>query len=110
VFVGSVAFLVILIWLTSIAGHTLARRQWVRPVIDSSRDGFAHTDMLIRNDGLEDRHLGLSPDDPERQRLAAEGLRTIEELLSNMEELLDVPDRSGTPTERLNRLRPLFAH
>jgi hypothetical protein len=64
--------------------------------------------MLIRNDGLEDRHLALPADDPQREPLIIDGRRRTGEYFTQLEDLLDITERSGTPPQRLDRLRATF--
>jgi len=108
VFAVSASVVIILIWLTTCAGYAIARRQWLPTIVDGQRDVFHLTEMLIRNDGLEDRHLALPADDPQRVPLIIDGRRRTGEYLTQLEDLLDITERSGTPPQRLDRLRATF--
>jgi hypothetical protein len=105
----SVAAVLILLWLVTQAGFAIARRQWLPDAVEGSRDMLRMTEMLIRNDGLEDSHLVLRPDDPQRQELRIAGHQRIAEYLAQMEDLLDMKDRSGSPDQRLDRIKPVLA-
>jgi hypothetical protein len=108
VFAVSASVVIILLWLTTCAGYAIARRQWLPTIVDGQRDVFHLTEMLIRNDGLEDRHLALLADDPQREPLIIDGRRRTGEYLTQLEDLLDITERSGTPPQRLDRLRATF--
>jgi hypothetical protein len=108
VFAVSASVVIILLWLTTCVGYAIARRQWLPTIVEGQLDLFHLTEMLIRNDGLEDRHMALPADDPQREPLIIDGRRRIGEYLTQMEDLLDIAKRTGTQPERLDRLRRAF--
>jgi hypothetical protein len=104
----SAAIVITVLWLLTCAGYAIARRTWLPQAINGQREIFAMTEMLLRNDGLEDRMLALPGDDPQLPILREGGRERLRTYIDQMEQLFDVVDRTASLDERLARIRVYF--
>jgi hypothetical protein len=106
-FVVGTGLTIVGLWLTTALAYAVARPSWRPQLVAQMRDGHAHANQLLRNDGAEDAHLQLPAE--ELEGLRVRGREKLAAQIANLEELFDIADRSGSLSPRLERLAPVFA-
>lgn len=102
--------IVIIIFCLAAFGRFVAKKIWWSPVIQSQSEGFKLAGAIIKNKGFYDNELTMIErfSDEQKKELPIQRFNQCDNILTQIENLLEINKISGDREERYRRLEKYF--
>jgi hypothetical protein len=103
-FVIGIVIVTLIVFLLAKIGKIIAEKRWRPIIIENQREIFERSFSIVENNGLNEEQFGW----PDRERYSQQNLEGIDGNITQIEELLELPNKLIDRKERIKQLEGYF--